>query len=368
MTDPHDAPETSPAMDTETPSDAGAPQPVPWAGRLAARSVVGGVLMGLANLVPGISGGTMLVASGIYQRFIDAIAEVTTLKFRARSLLVLACVIASAAAAIVLLAGPVKQLVVDYRWVMYAIFIGLTLGGVPVVWGMVGKASRGVILGAVGGFAGMTVLGVLQMLNITGGGETTQGIVVLFFAGALAASAMILPGVSGGYLLLVLGAYVTILGAVDEMKLALKARDWAAMQDPGLQIVLPVGLGVLVGIVLVSNVLKWLLHRFEKPTLGVLLGLLFGAVVGLYPFQRGVEPQLGDTFKGRPVTPDLLAELSPDKWPTEFFTPGAGQVFGAIGLVVAGFAVTCLIARFGKEKATTKDTKITKEPGSGATS
>ncbi|MBS3821573.1 MAG: DUF368 domain-containing protein [Planctomycetes bacterium] len=350
MTNPPDAPEPSPAMDTETPGSAGTPHPAPWAGKLAARSVVGGVLMGLANLVPGISGGTMLVAVGIYRRFIDAIAEVTTLTFRARSLLVLASVIAAAAAAIVLLAGPVKQLVVDYRWVMYAIFIGLTLGGVPVVWGMVGKVSRGVILGAVGGFAGMTVLAVLQMLNITGGGETTQGVVVLFFAGALAASAMILPGVSGGYLLLVLGAYVTILGAVDEMKLALKARDWAAMQDPALQIVLPVGLGVLVGIVLVSNVLKWLLHRFEKPTLGVLLGLLFGAVVGLYPFQRGVEPQLGDMYKGRPVTPRRLAELSADKWPTTFFTPTVWQVAAVVGLVIAGVCLTACIARCGKEK------------------
>ena len=75
---------------------------------LAARSAVGGVLMGLANLVPGISGGTMLLASGIYTRFIRAIAEVTTLKFRLRSLLVLGCVVGSAAVAILLLAGTVK--------------------------------------------------------------------------------------------------------------------------------------------------------------------------------------------------------------------------------------------------------------------
>lgn len=338
---------------TDTPPPRSAAQSPPektGTGKLATRSIVGGVLMGLANLVPGISGGTMLVAAGIYQRFIDAIAEITILKFRARSLLVLGCVIASAVAAIVGLAGPVKQLVVDHRWVMYAIFIGLTLGGVPVVWGMIGKRTRGVVIGAICGFAGMAVLAVLQALNITGGGETTQGMAVLFFAGALAASAMILPGVSGGYLLLVLGSYVTILGAVDELKQALRNQQWAAMAEPGLNVVLPVGIGVLVGIVLVSNILKWLLHRFEKPTLGVLLGLLVGAVIGLYPFQRGVQPQVGETYKGRLITPELLAELEPDKWPTEFFTPSVGQVFAALGLIVAGFAVTSLIARFGKEK------------------
>jgi putative membrane protein len=320
------------------------------AGKLAARSVIGGVLMGLANLVPGISGGTMLVAAGIYKRFIDAIAEVSTLKFRARSLVVLVCVIASAACAVFGLAGPVKQLVVDHRWVMYAIFIGLTLGGVPVIWGMIRTPTRGVVIGAVCGFAGMSVLAILQTLQITGGGEAAQGWLLMFLAGTFAASAMILPGVSGSYLLLVLGAYVTILGAVDEMKVALEAREWAAMQEPGLGIVLPVGIGVLVGIVLVSNVLKWLLHRFEKPTLGVLLGLLFGAVVGLWPFQRGVEPVVGSTYEGQPVTPELLATLEPEKWPTEFFTPSVGQVLAAIGLIVAGFLVTALIARFGKEK------------------
>ena len=89
--------------------------------------------MGLANLVPGISGGTMLLAAGVYPGFISAIAEVTTFRFRFRSLILLASVVGSAALAILLLAGSVKDLVVDHRWIMYSLFIGLTLGGVPLV-------------------------------------------------------------------------------------------------------------------------------------------------------------------------------------------------------------------------------------------
>ena len=100
------------------------------------RAAAGGTLMGLANLVPGISGGTMLLAAGIYPRFIRAIAELSTFKFRRASIIVLAVVALCAAAAIFLLAGPVKDLVVEYRWVMYSLFIGLTLGGVPIVWQM----------------------------------------------------------------------------------------------------------------------------------------------------------------------------------------------------------------------------------------
>ena len=100
---------------------------------LAVRGAVGGTLMGLANLVPGISGGTMLLAAGVYPGFISGIAEVTTLRFRPRSLILLASIVGCAALGILLLAGSVKGLVQEHRWVMYSLFIGLTLGGVPLV-------------------------------------------------------------------------------------------------------------------------------------------------------------------------------------------------------------------------------------------
>ena len=336
--------------DDKQTNESAAPAVIPPAA-LALRSAVGGVLMGLANLVPGISGGTMLVAAGIYRRFIDAIAEVTTLKFRPRSMLVLAVVVASAGAAILLLAGPVKSLVVDHRWVMYSLFIGLTLGGVPIVWRMIDRPGKTVWIAAAFGFAGMAAIAIAQSTS-TGGAGASDGLAAMFLAGAVAASAMILPGVSGGYLLLVLGAYVPILQAVDEVKSGLKGAEGASLAEPLLQVVAPVGVGVVVGIVAVSNLLRWLLHHHARATLGVLLGLLFGAVIGLWPFQKGVPPQLGSTFKGRVVTPALLEDLSPDDWPTEFFTPEWWQVPAALGLIVAGFAVTTLIGRLGGDSGT----------------
>ena len=105
------------------------------------RCGAGGVLMGLANLVPGISGGTMLLAAGIYPRFIRAVADVTTLKLRMSSLVVLGAVACAAGLAILLLAGTVRDLVVDHRWIMYSLFIGLTLGGVPLVWKSVSSCA-----------------------------------------------------------------------------------------------------------------------------------------------------------------------------------------------------------------------------------
>lgn len=318
--------------------------------QLVMRCVIGGLFMGLANLVPGISGGTMLLAAGVYPNFIGAISNLSRRRFDKASIITLGAIAATAAVAIVLFAGPVKDLVVHHRWVMYSLFIGLTLGGVPVVWKLARPASGGVWGGAAAGFLVMAVIAAFQ----SGGANdasASSGFVMMFFAGVAGASAMILPGISGGYLLLVLGVYVPLLAAISDLKDGLKAFDIGAMMEPGLTVALPVGLGVLVGVFLVSNGLRVALERFEKPTLGALLGFLVGAVVGLWPFQQGVAPALGDTFKGQVVTPELLEKLEPSKYPTVFFSPSMGQILGALGLIVVGFGVTALIARIGNRDA-----------------
>ncbi len=306
--------------------------------------------MGLANLVPGISGGTMLLAAGVYPRFIRGIAEVTTLRFRKSSLVVLGSVVMAALLAIVLFAGPVKNLVVDHRWAAYSIFIGLTLGGLPIVWRLIARPSVAMWVGAVCGFAAMAGLALVQVQGAGTSGAATGGFVMMFLAGVAGASAMILPGISGGYLLLVLGVYVTILSAVDAVKVALKAGQLGELVDPLLSVVLPVGLGVVVGVVAVSNVLKWLLARHEQTTLGVLIGLLGGAVVGLWPFQHGVAPQVGEVFKGQVLTAELLAKAKPEDFPTEFFSPSGAQIGGAIGLVIVGYLITLAVAKLGASK------------------
>ena len=314
------------------------------------RAILGGVLMGLANLVPGISGGTMLLAVGIYPAFIAAVADVTLLRLRLRSLVVLGCVAMSAALAILLLAGTVKSLVIEQRWIMYSLFIGLTLGGVPLVWRLARPATSRVWQG---GGVGLTIM-LLMALGAGGGGGDGGNPLLLFFSGLAGASAMILPGISGGYLLLLLGQYESILGAVDQVKSALLGQGGpdVGMLLETLPVVLPVGLGVVAGAVGVSNLLRWALRRYEKTTLGILLGLLVGAVVGLYPFQQGVEPQPGERFKGQVLTQASIADLDPEDWPLEPFQPSGGQIAAAIGLIAAGFAATRLIDAVGRRAET----------------
>jgi putative membrane protein len=314
---------------------------------LVARSAFGGMLMGLANLVPGISGGTMLLAAGIYPRFIDAVAEVTRFRFHFRSLLVLGCVVVAAGLGILLLAGTFKDLVVEKRWIMYSCFIGLTLGGVPVVWRMARPASTALVVSALISFLAMVALAILQATGAVG--NSSSNMLTLFLAGLAGASAMILPGLSGGYLLLLLGQYVPILSAIDEFKNALRAHDFAAATGPALAVMVPVGLGVLAGVAVVGNLLQWLLVKFRKATLGALLGLLLGSIVGLWPFQAGVQPQAGDVVKGQVVTVSSLASIDPEDWPTEFVQPQFGQVACSIVLIALGFGLTISIAKIGGE-------------------
>lgn len=312
------------------------------------RAGLGGVLMGLANLVPGISGGTMLVAAGVYPRFVEAVARLSTLRLRWPALLLVGTIAGSAMLAILLFAGPVKDLVVDHRWVMYSLFIGLTLGGLPVVWRMARPATPAVWAGAGVGLLVMVAMVLAQGAGASGGGSNP---LMLAFAGLAGASAMILPGISGGYLLLLLGQYVPILSGIEDFKSALEARDPQAAMAPAVGVVLPVGVGVVVGVVVVSNAVRWLLTHHRKPTLGVLIGLLVGAVLGLWPFQRSVEPVLGETvIQGQVVTADNLARFDREDYPTARFPPAPWQVPAALVLVAAGLAATTTIAHLGRQR------------------
>jgi len=295
---------------------------------LVTRSLFGGLLMGLANLVPGISGGTMLLAAGIYPAFIDSLSKVTRIKFDLRSLVVLGLVGLSAGLGVLLLAGTLKNLVIEQRWIMYSLFIGLTLGGVPVVWRMVTRTGAALFVPAVIAFLAMAALAYGQAQGFVGSGGSN--FVSFLLAGLAGASAMILPGLSGG---------------------SLSARDFGAAMDPAVTVLLPVGIGVVLGIVLVGNLLKWLFNNFQTATLGLLLGLLVGSTVGLFPFQQGRPPKVGDVIKAETVTAETIDEIEADDWPVEYFQPSLGQTGASLGLVAVGFLVTMGVSLLGKDES-----------------
>jgi putative membrane protein len=241
-------------------------------------------------------------------------------------------VVAAAVVAIVALAGPVKALVVDHRWIMYSLFVGLTLGGVPLLWRMLRPVSPVVGVWAAVGFAAMAALAMAEAGQTGGGSGNEAGrMAMLVVAGIAGGSAMILPGVSGAYLLLVLGQYVVILGAIESAGDAAADLDWAQVAEE-MRIFIPVGVGVVVGVVGVSNTIKLCLDRFPRATLGVLLGLLLGAVVGLWPFQAPV---------------DAVGGLPAGDGGAEYFSPTALQVAASLGLACLGFAVSTAVSLLG---------------------
>jgi putative membrane protein len=305
----------------------------------AARAIAGGFLTGLANLVPGISGGTLLLAVGIFQPVIGAIAELTTLRFRARSVLILACLGAGWMVAVFGLAGAIGGAVVEHRWIMYSLFIGLTLGGVPILWRQLGRLDGVAGTGAAAGIAVMAAVTFIRPPEAAADGGTPAPLLAV--GGMVAAAAMIMPGISGAYLLLVLGQYVTILTAIDQLRGGAVARDWQQVTS-ALRVCVPVGVGVALGVVGVSHLLRFLLGKFERATLGLLLGLLVGAVLGLWPFREDV-PQDG------PAASAKIAGQAPDQWPPRLVMPLPLEAAGSLGMVAVGFAVSTLVGRAGRE-------------------
>ena len=204
------------------------------------------------------------------------------------------------------MAGPLRNLVVLQPTAMYALFIGMTLGGAPLLWRMMSPPKLASILALAVGF--LLIVGVA--VSSTDRSRPTKGdkarikelvrqgefpiksdIPRDLAAGVLGMSAMVLPGISGAYMLLLLGRYEQILGAVAALK------DYALSLgqegDPtALAVLVPVAIGSLVSLVGVTNVLKWLLHHREKQTVGLLLGILVGSVLMLVPmmeFDAGID-------------------------------------------------------------------------------
>lgn len=250
--------------------------------------------MGLANLVPGVSGGTMILVTGLYDEFITAIADVTRLRITRRNLLFLAIIGIAAGVAIVALAGTLSRVVTLHRSAMFSLFIGLTLGGAPLLVRMLKRFNTSSVLGLTIGVALMIGIALSHTKPVDREAiraAVAQGRLVVtpnyprdVASGVLGMSAMVLPGISGAYMLLVLDRYETILAAIAEAKRFVLSRVDRSASMSFLHVIIPTAIGAVLSLVLFSNLLKWALRRHEKPMLGFLLGILLGSVIGIWPF------------------------------------------------------------------------------------
>jgi putative membrane protein len=350
-------------MATERPDDFPSVPPL--------RVTMGGLLMGLANIVPGVSGGTMILALGLYDHFIGAVARLTTLRWSPRLFGFFVVFGAALAVAIVGGAKVAVTLVAEQRWIMYSIFIGLTLGGVPELVGQCRPAKATVWIGAAAGFLIMAALAF-----VLDSAPVPQNTVTFLAIGALAASSMILPGISGSTILLIFGFYEVVIGSLSSDSLR---EDLIG----SLMIAGPVAIGAGLGIAVLSNVLKLCLARYRLGSHGFLMGLLVGSLLVIVPFQQPTHPDLAFKDRRKAIemvvegrsaaeveaergvvldaaeverirreygerTPGELKRMSEE---LEYFRPTAVQVVMMVVLVAVGFLATQLIARLGKSGA-----------------
>ena len=292
-----------------------------------ARTAIGGVLMGIANIIPGVSGGTMILAVGLYEQFVESVSDVTRLRFSWPSIRFLAVLAAAAVFAIGASVFPIRWGLENAHHLMFALFIGLTLGGVPLLWRDLRPLKATAVVGMVAGVAMMALL-------VFGLRETALPVnwVTYLVAGFIATAAMILPGISGSYLLLIFGLYTPFTGEIKNFVGAVKVMDLAAAWNTGVTVMLPIGLGVILGIAGLTNALRWLLRRHHQGTVGVLLGLLLGSVLGLYPF--GALSEKGE----------VIAEA-------HALTPLSVVLVLLCALV--GFLITVGVSKLGDETGTT---------------
>jgi putative membrane protein len=351
--DRHFAPDRGGA---ETPGRAPRPRSgqLPVVGTL--RAAIAGLLMGIANLIPGVSGGTMILALGLYEEFIESVAEVTALRFSPRRLLFLGTIGVFAAGAILGLAGAILYLLFHHPIAMFALFIGLTLGGAPPLLRLVRPIRVDVVIATLVGLGLM--IGVFLLRS---GSGMPHNPAMDFVSGVVGSTTMVLPGVSGSYMLLVLDQYERIVGAIDDLKKGLQGRGAGALKDC-VKIIAPFGVGAVLGIVALSNVLKMLLRRYHRVTLGVLLGILLGSVIGLWPFnkapsEKALERRTLSELRAFAATWQIpgyeavsereslakhIAEYWERRGASSFTT---GRVGTAMLMAVAGFLATYSLAR-----------------------
>lgn len=295
-----------------------------------------GAAMGAADVVPGVSGGTIAFISGIYEELLSSISNVNlslfkTLKsngFKAAWKQLNGSFLVSLLIGILIsifsLAKAIKWLLENEPILLWSFFFGLVLASVIYIGKQISKwnwiTSIVMVLGAILAYY-ITTLNPLV--------TESSSLLFMFLAGALAICAMILPGISGAFILVLLGAYQPVLAAVNN-------RDFT--------VIATVTAGAIVGLLLFSRILKWLFTHYKNYTLAVLSGLIIGSLNKIWPWKETLTWRVNShgvkvPFKQQSISPISLPEES--------------QLAMAIGLAVVGFGLILLL-----EKLALKDNNM----------
>jgi putative membrane protein len=284
-----------------------------------------GFAVGSGNVVPGVSGGTMAFILGIFEELIDSIRKLAepefvkallTLRWRraveAGNLKFLAAVGFGSLAAVLTFARAIEWLLINRPVLVWSFFFGLILASVVVVAKRIRLWSGAVIVAlAFGAACAWVLVGLVPV-------ETPDNWWFMVISGALSICAMILPGVSGAFILVLLGKYQAILGALNDGKLDVLALF---------------AVGGVIGLVLFAEVLSWLFRHFHDVTVAVLTGFMLGSLRKVWPWKETVTTYVDR--QGREL-PAVVSNVVP--------APGA-EVVWALALVLVGLGIVLLMDR-----------------------
>lgn len=274
-----------------------------------------GFCMGVADIIPGVSGGTIAFILGIYEDLIKAIKSfdakfarhLCTLQFKRAfghaSWQFLGTVLLGILTAIFTLSKVMHWLLHNKPVYLHAFFFGLILATVPIIGRRLKRWNIPMIL--LGLIIALAMFFVVGMMPI----HTPESMWFLFLSGAIAICAMILPGISGAFILVLLGKYQFIIEAVSQ-------RDFAPL--------MVVAAGCIVGILSFVRVLNWLLSHHHDLTVAVLTGLVLGSLRKVWPFK------------------EAEVNVLPPSWNPE--------IFGALALLILGFSLAILLGRSAPKK------------------
>lgn len=241
-----------------------------------------GIVIGVANIIPGVSGGTMMVAMGIYDKLIHSITHLRK-EFK-ESLRFLIPIFVGVGAALVIVAR-----ILEFCFEMFPIqtnllFCGLIVGSLPFICTHVKgkKVTPGMMVAFLVFFA---VVVAMALMGETEGAAadvsfSLMNVIKLFGVGIVAAATMVVPGVSGSMMLMILGYYNTILECINDTVDALTAFDMGRIMD-NMLVLIPFGIGVVIGIFLIAKIIEFIFERAETHAYWAIVGLIVASPIAI---------------------------------------------------------------------------------------
>lgn len=239
------------------------------------KNILKGMVIGVANIIPGVSGGTMMVSMGIYDKMIHCVTHLFS-EFK-KSMKFLLAIFIGMAVALVGLSFVIEPAFEHFPLQTSCLFIGLIVGGLPAIWSKV--KGKGIKISYVIPFllffavvVGLAALGEREG-NAADLTFSLWSLVKLFVVGIIASATMVIPGVSGSMMLLLLGYYNPIVSAIKDFVTALASFDMQGILA-GCGVLVPAGLGIVVGIFAIAKLIEIIFEKFPLQAYWAIIGLI----------------------------------------------------------------------------------------------